>query len=101
VQIIAEPSSEVYFNVNYSPIISQFRFIYEIGEKMEDYKYAEPPYDASIYEQFKAAPSYNLFDFWWLYRYFIIRSYSGFFIALILFSFAIYAAVKLRNIIVV
>jgi len=98
VQSISEPPSEVYFNWHYSPIIKHFFFIYEIAKRMPIYSYAEPPEDASIYDKLKTVPSYNVFDFWWIHRYFIERSSSGFIIALMLLLIAIYTAVKLRNI---
>jgi hypothetical protein len=94
---LSEPPPEVYFDWRYSPILKQLFIIREVAQRMIVYHYAEPPDDASIYDKSKTFPSYNAFDFWWIYRYFIEGSSSGFIIALILLLIAIYTAVKLRN----
>ena len=98
VQTITEPPSEIYFDWHFSPIVKHFFLIHDIAKRMSVYSYAEPPEDASIYEKLKTVPSYNAFDFWWIYRYFIERSSSGFIIALMLLLIAIYTAVKLWHI---
>lgn len=89
------PPPEIYFNCDYSPIIKQFNFIYQIAIGIKDYGYVEPPENATIYEKLKMVPAYNVFDFWWLYEYFILETYLGFVIAFILFFVVIYAALKL------
>jgi len=97
VPTLSEPPPEVYFDWRYSPILKQLFIIREIAKRMTVYSYVEPPEDASIYDKSKSFPSYNAFDFWWIYRYFIEGSSSGFIIALMLLLISIYSAVKLRN----
>jgi hypothetical protein len=90
------PPSETYFAWNKSPILAQFRFIREIAEKMKDGRYSKPSEDTSNVE--KHVQRMNLFDFWWVYKYYIGGSYSGFVVALILLLLAIHTAVKLSKI---
>jgi len=45
---------------------------------MKDYKYAEVPTESAYAEKIKADPAMNIFDFWWLYKYFLEGSYAGF-----------------------
>jgi hypothetical protein len=97
VQQIAEPLPELYFKWHYSPILVQLDSIYKIGKNLKDYKYSEAPDTASISEKFRAAPSHNVYDFWWLYRYYIENSFLGFLIALLLLLFTIHTLVRLRN----
>ena len=49
-------------------------------------------------EKIMASPYMNVFDFWWLYNYFLDGSYSGIVIAVILLFMAINIAVKLWSI---
>jgi 4-amino-4-deoxy-L-arabinose transferase-like glycosyltransferase len=94
-QPIVEPPPETYFDWKRSPILAQFKYIYEISNNIKDYQYAEPVKGASIPEKMRAAPFYNIYDFWWLYKYFVDGSYSGIVMAVILLSLALYSAVKL------
>jgi hypothetical protein len=98
VQTITEPPPDIYFNWHYSPIIRQVDFIYEIARNMHNYSYSEPLMNASVYDKIKTVPLYNLFDFWWLYTYFVEKDSSGFMVALMLLLIAIYTVVKLWNI---
>jgi hypothetical protein len=95
IQPIVEPPIETYFNWHRSPLLSQFRFIYEIAGKIKDYKYLEPPENATLVEKIKTEPIINVFDFWWLYEYFKDGSYYGFISALLLVLLAIYSATKI------
>ena len=90
--LINVPPDETYFAWNKSPILAQFRFIREISEKMKDSIYSTFPGDASIHAQ-----RMNIFDFWWVYKYYIDGSYSGFVAALLLFLISIYSASRLRK----
>jgi hypothetical protein len=96
VQRITEPPPEIYFNWKYSPIIYQIVSIYDIGKGLRYYKYYSPPDNANISEKLRASASHNLFDFWWLYRYYLEKSYSGFLAALLLLLFAIYTSRRLH-----
>jgi hypothetical protein len=96
--LINIPPSETYFVWNKSPILAQFRFIREISEKMKDGRYSKPSGDTSNVKKYVITLRMNLFDFWWIYKYFIDGSYSGFIVALILLLLTIHAAVKLSKI---
>jgi hypothetical protein len=97
VQPIIEPTAETYFNWHRSPILTQFGFIYKIAGGIKDYKYSKPPEDAIFTEKMKIDLCMNVFDFWWLYKYFLDGSYSGFMGALLLLLAAIYSASRLRK----
>lgn len=97
IQPIVEPPIETYFNWHKSPILAQFRFIYEIAGKIKDYKHLEPPEDATLVEKIKTEPIINVFDFWWVYKYFLDGSYSGFIVAIVLLLLAIYSYSRLRR----
>ena len=94
---IVEPPAETYFNWHRSPILAQFKFIYGIAKEIKDYRYSKPPKDAIFAEKIKIDPCMNVFDFWWLYRYFLDGNYSGFIAALTLLLSAIYIIVRLRK----
>lgn len=97
VQSIKYPPPEIFFDWQMSPILARFKFIREMGRNMEDYKYAELPAKAAYAEKIKADPAMNIFDFWWLYKYFLEGSYSGFISAGSLFLIAILTASRLRG----
>lgn len=95
VQTIVEPPSETYFSWYKSPILAQFRFIYKTAGDMKDYKYSEPPENATLAEKIKTEPIINVFDFWWVYNYYLNGSYSGFIVAILLLMVTIYSASRL------
>ncbi len=97
VQLIIEPATENYFHWHKSPILAQFRFIYRIAHNLNDYQFSELSKDATENETIKADPRLNIFDFWWLHKYFLNGSYSGFIEALLLLLIAIYCASRLRQ----
>lgn len=98
VQNIQEPPKEVYFDCHYSPILKQFAFIYEIARGIRTYRYAEPMESLSVQANLKRVLSYNVFDFWWLYHFFIFKSYFGIVLALMLIIIIIFSALRLRSI---
>jgi hypothetical protein len=93
VQPIVVPPSDIYFDWGRSPIFTQFNFIYNIAVNLKNYTYFEPPKDAKLNKE--TSPHMNVFDFWWLYRYFIRGDYYGFIVAIILFACAMLAARRL------
>jgi hypothetical protein len=96
---IVEPPAALHFDWRSSHITAQLRFIYEIARGMRDYRYAELPEYAPIKERLKADPLYNLFDFWWVYRYYLNGGdHSGFLAASVLFIAALFAASRLRKV---
>jgi len=75
---IAEPPIAVYFDWEKSPILMQFKYIKKIGIEMIDYEYTELPDDVSDREKVNAYPTMHMYDFWWIYMYYIHRSRMGF-----------------------
>ncbi len=97
VQPIVEPPPETYFDWQKSPILAHFRFIHEIAWKLKGYRYTEPPKNSVLVEKLKVQPWNNVFDFWWLYKYFLEGSFSGFIAAMFLFLLAVFSASRLWN----
>ena len=95
VKPIIEPPPETYFDWSKSPILAQFKYIVEIEEKIKDYKYSELPTDAMLVDRIKIAPWFNVFDFWWLYRYILEQRYSGFIVAMFMFLLAMFSLSRL------
>ena len=95
VQPIIEPPIETYFDWQRSPIFAQFVFIRDIAEGMKHYKYSKHPDNAMNNEKFRVDPVLNVFDFWWLYKYFGENSYAGFAVAFTLLLIAILCASRL------
>jgi hypothetical protein len=96
IQPIVELPAETYFDWHKSPILAQFRFIYEMGKGLKDYRYSRPPNNATPDEKYKEHPVFNVFDFWWLYIYFLKDIRSGFFVALLLMLLICYYARLLK-----
>jgi len=95
VQPVFQPSIETYFDWQRSPIFAQFVFIRDIAKGMKHYKYLKHPNNAPLSDKFRADPVLNIFDFWWLYKYFGEGSYEGFAAAFILFLIALFCASRL------
>lgn len=95
VQQITTPPVGTLFSWETSPIFTQFKFIYSIASKLKDYRYSKPPDNATLSEQVNVSPYMNVFDFWWLYEYFLYGSYLGFIAALLLLLAAIYSGSRL------
>ncbi len=91
---LIEPPSDIYFDWHRSPLPAQFRYVYNAARNMTVYKYTELP-EGTPAEKIKASPDMNIFDFWWLHKYFVEGSYSGFIVALVLLFFAVLSAVRL------
>jgi hypothetical protein len=96
VQPIVELPVETYFTWQSSPLLAQLRFIYEIGKGVKDYRYLKPPDNATPDGKYRAHPVFNVFDFWWLYIYFLKNNRSGFFVALLLMLLIFYYARSLK-----
>ena len=97
VQPIMEPPTEIYFSWEKSPLLAQFIFIHKIARDIKDYEYVELPEDASIVEQARESLYTNVFDFWWVYKYYLDRSYAGFIGALVLLSIMLFVAIRLKK----
>jgi len=69
VQRMIEPSNKVYFDYNRSPLLAQFKFIYDISRRIKDYEYSELPDSASLADKITTNPYMNIYDFWWAHQY--------------------------------
>jgi hypothetical protein len=98
VQLILEPPPEVYFEWNNSPILAQFRFMRELAGGMKSYKYVELSKTATAIEKVRTFPFMNLYDFWWVYEYFLHRNMTALFAALAMLGIIIYGSLALRKI---
>ena len=78
VPFIVEPHPEIYFTWMKSPIVSQMKEIKRIGTEIKNYRFVVLPQNATNLEKINAQPLMNLFDFWWIYMFYIDRSYKGF-----------------------
>ena len=74
---IDEPPTDVHFTWANSPILFQLKDIKRIGTEIKKYRYVESSQNATEYEKIKAYPSMHLFDFWWIYSYYVNHSYAG------------------------
>jgi hypothetical protein len=92
---IVEPPADTYFDWHKSPILAQFISIHEIAKGIKNYRYSELPDDTTNAERIKARVFMNVFDFWWLYKYYVDGSYSGFVGAFILLIIAVYTSVRI------
>jgi hypothetical protein len=94
VQPIVGPPLEIFFDWHLSPILTQFKFIREMALNLKEYTYVQPSKETLTAETIKSAPEMNVFDFWWLYLYFIEGSYSGFIVALLLLFISLFSATR-------
>lgn len=92
VQPIIEPPTEVYFSWKKSPIPAQFRFAGEIALSSMDFKLVKLPENASTLEALQTHPNLNLYDFWWVYIFFVDGRSSVFTVVFALMCLTAYAA---------
>ncbi len=97
VPTIIEPPPEVHFDWKMSPVLAQFRSLYEMGKEVGTYRYVDLPEDASLDESIKVYPLLHIYDFWWLYAYFIYGSRAGFLFAAILIGAGVVSAFRLKT----
>jgi hypothetical protein len=88
------PPLETYFDWRMSPILTQFKFIRQMIPNLKEYTYTKPTREALTFQEIKSKPVMNVFDFLWLYRYFIDGSYSGVIAALLLLSISLFSATR-------
>jgi hypothetical protein len=104
VPTIYEPPPGIYFEWRRSPLLAQFRYVYKIGMGLWENKSMQVP-EAKIEENtFKASssvdkqvihseigadsvktealPPFWIFDFWWVYLYFLYHNRTGFIVLL-------------------
>jgi len=94
-QAILVPTAETYFDWHKSPLLMQFKFISEITRGIKDYIHSNPPKDLMLDGSIKEKLFMNVYDYWWLYSYFLNGNIRGFIIAFGLFLFAFSLAIKL------
>ncbi len=88
---IHEPYPETYFNWRLSPILAQMRFVHEIARGLREYGYPK----SDITKGYRAEFWMNLYDFWWLFKYYREKSYQGFVLAGLLFAVALVSVLRL------
>jgi len=74
---IDEPPPDVHFTWTKSPILFQLKEIKRIRKEITKYRYAETSQNATVWERVEAYPTMHLYDFWWIYEYYVNRSYVG------------------------
>jgi hypothetical protein len=84
VQPIIEPPPSTYFDWHKSPILYQVRFFYESCKNMINYKYVNKINFESTNYTILAHPFMNVYDFGWLYSYYIYNTYKWFLLAILL-----------------
>ena len=65
------PPPEIYFDWERSPLVAQFTYLGEIFNNIGNYEYTEMTKEATVQEMIRTSPLCNVYDFWWLYKYFI------------------------------
>ncbi len=81
-----------------SPIVYQFKFIYQIAAHLKDYSNTSSHNEDTIKSHIQSLqqdPLVNSYDFWWLHKYFIEGSRLGFAAATLLLLIIVYMAKKL------
>ncbi len=95
VQSIVYPPSECYFDWHMSSILIQFKLVHRmIGDLIEN-THAHPFKGTLTAETNKPEPGMYVFDFWWVYLYFIEGSYSGFIAALLILFISVFSAARI------
>jgi hypothetical protein len=78
VQPVVEPPKYVYFDWRLSPLFRQVTYIVDAVGSLQNYAYSKTSnsYDSSA--TIRSDPAMNLPDFWWVYKYYLEKSWSGF-----------------------
>jgi hypothetical protein len=98
------PPPGIYFEWKRSPILAQFRYVYEIGKGLWDNKSLQPSENKKVIidpksssaagkrgehpeiladlEGIQVLPPFWIFDLWWVYLYFLNKNYAGFIVVL-------------------
>lgn len=97
IQTIYVPPSEAYYNWRLSPILVESVLFSEISKKIRDYQYVKSPENSSKLDKVKASVYMHVFDFWFVYTYFLYKSLTGFILALALLLLSIFIAFRLKR----
>jgi hypothetical protein len=92
---IYEPRPETYFDLRYAPILFQAKQILFTGKNLSDYIYNKDTQYAYEMKNRSSQPWINVFDFWWLYKYFLENSLSGIMAAFVLLVISVISAMRL------
>lgn len=76
---IIEPPPDIYFDWHKSPLLYQIKFFHESYNNMFSYNYTD-----SINQSVVSQPLMNVYDFGWVYSYFMYNSSKWFFCAVLL-----------------
>jgi len=95
---IVEPPPEVHFDWEMSPIIARFQSIYEMGRRIKNYKHVDLHENTPLPEKIKAYPPMNIYDFWWVYMYYINGIRTGFLVVAALGGICIISGYRLITI---
>jgi Dolichyl-phosphate-mannose-protein mannosyltransferase len=94
---ICEPCPETYFDWRLAPIAAQVKFVGELSKNLINYKHIEHTEYGSKSEKIMSQPWTNIFDFWWLYKYYAENSFAGLIVAALLLMSCILSALRLRK----
>jgi hypothetical protein len=95
---IVEPPQEVHFDWEMSPIIARFQSIYDMGRRIKNYRHVDLPENTPLPEKIKAYPPMNIYDFWWVYMYYINGIRTGFLVVAALGGICIISGYRLITI---
>lgn len=94
---IIEPPPDMYFKWRMSPIVAQFGLLVDAVGELRTYHYMPPPADAPLVDKVRALPFMHVPDFWWVYKYVVERSCSGFALAFSLLLLASFSLARLMK----
>jgi hypothetical protein len=94
---ICEPLMETYFDPRYAPIPIQAKLIFSKGRNLAAWPPSSQTQSGARRGKSKQEPWRDVFDFWWLYSYYLNGSITGFVAAFVLFITSLWCAVKLRQ----
>ncbi len=100
VQPINEPVTESYFNWRLSPILVNAELAYAIASKMGNYKYTVIPESGRSYVNIREVPELNLFDFWWIYNYYVNGSLASLFAVPLFLIYIVIFGTRLKKLMV-
>lgn len=75
----------------------QFKYMYEIEETISEYRSIEIPERAPLVDKIKMQPWMNVYDFWWVYKYYDSRNITALLIAVSLLLIAVYVGIRLHK----
>ena len=92
---IYEPRTETYFDLRYAPIPVQVKLIVSSGLNLADYIYNKDTKYTYEMKNRRSQPWLYIYDFWWLYKYYLENSLTGIMAALFLLVISAISAMRL------